>query len=96
MVKIKGWSKVNMRGLNSDTWWLDDGIEIESYGIKTKYPFIQVSRDATTPNFYKVRLVTTHKTIYLPVEKYQSSGVSMKKEQAIKVAINYMRANQNG
>lgn len=93
MGKIKGWSKVNIRGLTCDTWWLDDGVEIESYGRKTKYPFIQVSKKATTPNFYKVRLVTTHMVIDLPIEKYESLRKKLTKEQAIKVATNYMRSH---
>ena len=97
MGKIKGWEKVKMRGLVSNTWWLSDGVEIDSYGMKTKYPFIQVSEDrSSTKKNYGVKLVTTHQTIKLPKVKYNSQYPYMNKEQAIKVAVNYMRSHPNG
>lgn len=89
---LNKWEKIKISGLKSDTWQKKDGIELTSYGRTTKYPFIQISEDKSSPTkTYRIRLVTTHRTIELPEYKYGSLKPKMTKLQALEIAKEYMK-----
>lgn len=59
---MQKWTKIN-----KSNWCLKEGVEINNYGHKTRYPFINIHKSYNTKlgiydKGYNVHLITTHQT----------------------------------